>query len=102
MSGLKKRATNNARVTRNNGAEKTSTVLKEGIPNDRKRTTSASPVVGVSIGSTINMGDFQSLRVDVWLSDEVRSNETVENAYARVTKTVNETLHEIVDSYTDD
>lgn len=97
---LSEQAEQNASVTK--GTSKNQTVLKEGVPNDhfRKRhNNSSSPIVGVSIGSTLNMGDYESLRADVWLSDEVREGETVAQAYQRVTSIVDETLQNIVNQY---
>ena len=99
-SSLKDNAVKNARVTK--GSSKNQTTLKEGVPNDHSRKhfgVSETPVVGVSIGSTLNMGDYESLRVDVWLSDSVRERETVQQAYERVTAVVDETLKEIVSQY---
>ena len=96
---LEKKARENATVTK--GTSKDQKTLKEGKPNDhsRKHLDGAVPVVGVSIGSTINMENYESLRVDVWLTDSVHEDETVEQAYARVVKTVDETLQEIVSQY---
>lgn len=96
---LSEQAQENATVTK--GTSKSQTTLKEGKPNDhsRKHLDGNTPVVGVSIGTTLNMGDYESLRVDVWLTDTVASNETTEQAYARVVKTVDETLQEIVSQY---
>ena len=69
-------AEENASVTK--GTSKSKTVIKEGKPNDpsQKHLNTDTPTVGVSIGTTLNMGDFESLRVDVWLTDKVASNET--------------------------
>ena len=97
---LAEQAEQNASVTK--GTSKNQTVLKEGVPNDRSRkrhNNSSAPIVGVSIGSTLNMGDYESLRADVWLSDEVREGETVAQAYQRVTSIVDETLQNIVNQY---
>ena len=98
---LKTQAEENAQVTR--GTSKDQEVLKKGVPNDHSRRldNSGNTVVGVSIGSTLNMGDYQSLRTDVWLSDTVNDGETVEQAYERVTKIVNDTLQEIVSTFSD-
>ena len=98
---LKTQAEENAQVTR--GTSKDQEVLKKGVPNDHSRRldNSGNTVVGVSIGSTLNMGDYQSLRTDVWLSDTVNDGETVEQAYERVTKVVNDTLQEIVSTFSD-
>lgn len=95
---LREQAEENATVTK--GTSKNQTVFKEGVPNDHSRKhLNSDAVVGVSIGTTLNMGDYESLRVDVWLTDKVASNETKEQAYARVVKTVDETLQEIVNQY---
>ena len=95
---LSETAKENATVTK--GTSKEQEVVKQGIPTDlHTKQKSLRPTVGVSIGSTINMGDYQSLRADVWLTDEVAEDETTEQTYARVTKIVHDTLEQIVDSY---
>lgn len=55
--------------------------------------------VGISIGTTINMGDYESLRVDVWLTDTVDDNETQQDAYSRIIPIVDKTLNDVVNSY---
>lgn len=95
---LSEQAQENATVTK--GTSKNQTTLKEGKPNDHSRKhLDNTPTVGVSIGTTLNMGDYESLRVDVWLTDTVSPKETVEQAYARVVQTVDNTLQEIVSQY---
>lgn len=96
---LSEQAKENTTVTK--GTSKNQTPLKEGVPNDhaRKHLEENVPVVGCSIGTTLNMGDYESLRVDVWLTDRVAPRETVEQAYARVVQTVDKTLQEIVSQY---
>ena len=96
---LSEQAKENTTVTK--GTAKNQNVLKEGTPNDhaRKHLEENTPVVGCSIGTTLNMGDYESLRVDVWLTDRVAPRETVEQAYARVVQTVDKTLQEIVSQY---
>ena len=96
---LSKVAEENATVTK--GTSKNQSVLKEGRPNDhsRKHLNGDNPVVGVSIGTTLNMGDYESLRVDVWLTDTVEATESTEQAYARLVKTVDKTLQDIVNQY---
>lgn len=98
---LTEQAVDNAQVTR--GISKNQSVLKKGLPNDHstKHFTSEAPVVGVSIGSTINMENYESLRADVWLTDSVKENETIEQAYQRVIKIADETLQGIVNQYTE-
>lgn len=96
---LSKSAEENARVTK--GTSKNQEVLKEGIPNDhsRKHLDGQTPVVGASIGSTLNMENYESLRVDVWLTDRVNGNETVQQAYERIVQVLDETLQSIVSQY---
>lgn len=96
---LREQAEENAMVTK--GTSKNQEVLKEGVPNDhsRKHLDSNVPVVGVSIGTTLNMGDYESLRVDVWLTDTVLETETVQSAYQRIVGTVDSTLQDIVNQY---
>lgn len=91
-------AEENASVTK--GTSKEQEVLKEGVPRDMH--TIQKPLcktVGISIGSTLNMGAYQSLRADVWLTDEVAEGETFEQAYARVFKIAHDTLEQVVDTY---
>lgn len=96
---LSERAEENATVTK--GTSKKQEVLKEGKPNDhsRKHLDGNVPVVGINIGTTLNMGDYESLRVDVWLTDSVNKDETVQQAYERVVSVVDETLQSIVSQY---
>lgn len=95
---LSEKATANAQVTK--GTSKEQKVLKEGVPNDHSRNhLTNTPTVGISIGTTLNMGDYESLRVDVWLTDSVQEGETFENAYGRITQVVDETLQDIIGQY---
>lgn len=96
---LSQTAKDNATVTK--GTSKNQSVIKEGIPNDhsRKHLEDTTPTVGASIGTTLNMGDYESLRVDVWLTDTVGKNETTHQAYERIVKIIDETLQGIVSQY---
>jgi hypothetical protein len=40
--------------------------------------------VNVTLGYTLNLGNFQSLRVDIGVVDSRRDNETVNEAFERV------------------
>lgn len=96
---LVQKARDNATVTL--GTSKNQQILKQGVPNDhsRKHLDGNVPVVGVSVGITKNMDNYESLRVDVWQTDKKADNESMEEAYARVTKTVSSVLQEIVNEY---
>lgn len=95
---LNEQAVKNTQITK--GTSKEQKVIKEGVPNDhsRKHLTNV-PTIGVSVGTTLNMGDYESLRVDVWLTDSVQEGETFETAYSRVTQVVDKTLQDIVCQY---
>ena len=100
LKKLKKQAEDNTSVTK--GTNNNQEVLKVGTPNDhsRKHLTSET-VVGASVGSTINMDNYESLRVDVWLSDTVKEDETVEQAYERILGVIDSTLKGTVESYSE-
>ena len=42
------------------------------------------------------MGDYESLRVDVWLSDTLKPDETVQEGYERIETILNEVLESTV------
>ena len=96
---LKKQAEENLSVKRNKKVE------KEGVPLDHA-SKHGVPIqtrsVGMNKGITRNMGDFESLRVDVWLTDFVADDETSQEALARVEEIIDETLEEAVLSMIDD
>ena len=64
---LKNKAEVAARKRNNDGSE---SELKKGSKADSsiKAHKTGVPLIGMSKGVTKNMGDFESLRVDVWLS----------------------------------
>lgn len=95
---LKRRAEENTNVTR--GTSKEQEVLKNGTPNDyvNKREDN---IVGMSLGITKNMDNYESLRVDCWLQDRVEDGETKKEAFNRVNKVLDEVLQETVQAYID-
>ena len=40
--------------------------------------------VNVTLGYTLNLGNFQSLRIDLGITDSRRDGETIEDAFIRV------------------
>lgn len=96
---LKKKAEANTSVKR--GKE----VIKEGLPSDHSKKHGVpiqARMVGMNKGITRNMGDFESLRVDVWLTDYIEEGETAQEALERVESIVDEVLEEAVLSMVDD
>ena len=48
--------------------------------------------VSVTLGYTLNLGNFQSLRLDLGVSDSRKNGETVDQAFERVYKFVEDKL----------
>lgn len=74
--------------------------VKEGKPLDhaiKHNKLKNTKTVGMSIGATVNMGDYQSLRVDCWLTDEVGEEETHEEALLRIGKIAKDHLDYEID-----
>ncbi len=57
---------------------------------------SLKPRVRVSAGTTLNVGDFNSVRYDVAIEDSPREGETVLQAYKRIEAFVDSQLEEKV------
>lgn len=96
-ASLRQEAEKNASITRKvAGGEPT--VIKKGIPLDHssKHTPYAGAQFGLSKGVTKNMDNYESLRVDVWLTDTVQEGETPEEAFIRVESIVDRVLEEAV------
>ena len=55
-----------------------------------------STKVNVTLGYTLNLGNFQSLRLDLGVIDSKRDGETTEQAFDRVYKFVEDKLAEKV------
>lgn len=101
---LQAQARENTTITRGSKREGISTI-KAGKPLDHevKQTTAkkkndlfVGQTFGISKGVTKNMDNYESLRVDCWLSDVVREGETVQEAFARVESIIDEVLEESV------
>ena len=90
----------NTTVTK--GTSQSQEVICEGTPLDHHIKHSPTidktkRVVGVSVGSTINMGDYQSLRVDCWITDELLECETQSEGLQRLTDIATEHINRMVD-----
>ncbi len=80
---------------------KKETVLEEkGNFADIPQKQSGNPgVIGVSLGITKNMGDFNSLRVDAWITDTIQEGETKEEAFNRNLEFLDKMIDDTVKSY---
>lgn len=106
---LKNQVEENTTVTRKKSLGGTET-LKSGKPLDHEQkhqahkcacATKSNEVVGVSLGITKNMDNYESLRVDCWLSDEVQEGETKKEALKRLTEIAEVHLEEVALKYID-
>lgn len=96
MKIKKKKAEENTTVVKKKYGEPDQ-VLQQGVPNDHHRKQECeTTTVGVNLGVTKNMDNYESLRVDCWLTDVVAEDETIEEAYERVLEIVGETLEKTV------
>lgn len=66
-----------------------SEVVNNAVVND-------STKVNVTLGYTLNLGNFQSLRIDLGIVDSRRDGETVNEAFERVYSFVEQKLTEKV------
>ena len=104
----KDEARRNATITKKTGREAPVTIQK-GVPLDHsvkhdsyenaKFGMSDRPKVGANIGCTLNMENYESMRIDCWLTDEVRDGETFEQAFARVLEIVQNQVEEVAEQY---
>jgi hypothetical protein len=74
--------------------------VKSGTPLDHTVKHNPADLTGVKFGMskgiTKNMDNYESLRVDVWLTSETREGETEKEAFARVEALIDEVLEESV------
>lgn len=93
---LAKKAEENTTIQKKTSGEVET--LKSGTPLDHsnKHFSSPLPVVGMSKGVTKNMDNYESLRVDVWLSDTVQPEETPEQAVTRIEAFIDKALESAI------
>ncbi len=77
------------------------TVVKQGKPIEKhppERVYAGQPF-GMSLGITLNMDNYESLRIDCWLSDKIGEDETPTNAFARLQKILDEVVEDVSREY---
>lgn len=104
----KENARKNTTITKKVGREEP-TVIKAGTPLDHsvkhnsyegaKFGMSDRPKVGANIGCTLSMGNYESMRIDCWITDNVQEGETFEQAFARVLAIVENQVEEVAEQY---
>lgn len=85
-----------------------SDVIKAGTPKDHvikyvpKESSGVKegfcPKIGLSKGITKNMDNYESFRVDVWLTDELLPGETPEEGLKRLSEIIDKQIHLEVDA----
>ena len=105
---LKQKAEANTTITKKVGREAPETV-KQGLPLDHTTKhnpyanaqfgMSSRPKVGANIGCTLNMDNYESMRIDCWMTDEVQEGESFEMAFARVLNIVQTQVEEVAEQY---
>lgn len=93
----KEKARHNTSISKKVGRDEP-TVIKSGTPIDHsvKHSPYEGAKFGMSKGVTKNMENYESLRVDVWLTGEALPGESIQEAYARVEEIIDEVLEESV------
>lgn len=84
----------NQKVKSNLNVATKSKTVKKGklVDSTDKIPKSNSRVVGVAKGVTLNMGDYESMRIDVWASDFIKDNETISQAETRIAREIDALL----------
>ena len=76
MSNLKRRPQVTVKKSgRDRDGNPIDVTVKDGVPVEHTEKHFNSPCIGMNKGVTVNMGDYQSLRVDVWLSLPLSDNQ---------------------------
>ena len=87
----------------NTSVKKNKEEVKKGVPLDHKNKHNLDmhnpKMVGASLGVTLNMGDYESARIDCWLTDSVRENEDVDSAFNRILSALESKVEEVADNY---
>ena len=102
---LEEKAAENLNAEVRNGSTKDVTNIKKGNvvdPSQKHKDcieTQKGTRVGFNLGTTLNMENYESLRADVWISDEVQSGETIEDAIHRLKNICEEQLNSFVEEY---
>ena len=70
------------------------------IENKTKPHNTLENTVGVSVGTTVNLGNYESYRIDVWATDHIRTGETAKQAITRVQKVLDNHIIDVRKSIT--
>lgn len=99
MAKTIKKKTLHKKVQENTTVEKGGKVIQEGNPTPVKFCANA---VGLSVGVTINLGDYQSLRIDSWLSQEVKEGEDRNAIFNELAQEIQENIEYVNGLFTEE
>lgn len=91
---LKKVAEKNVKVVTKKGSEPEK-VVKEGMPLDhalKHDPLDLKEKIGMSKGVTVNLGDYQSVRVDCWLTTSQENGENIQQTYNRISEIITDRI----------
>lgn len=93
----------NTTIVKNKGRQDEE-IIKEGVESPIKAThkNTSLNTVGLSIGVTLNLGDFQSLRIDCWGQQEVESPDDREETLLELTEVLQEHITYVADVMQDE
>lgn len=77
--------------------------VKDAVPVEHSEKHFSRPCMGMNKGVTVNMGDFQSLRVDVWISLPLSDNPTrkeIAQTHSQLADYIDRILDEEIDKET--
>lgn len=73
--------------------------MPRDTPIKKPRELDIGDRIGASFGVTLNMGEYQSLRVEAWAESTRRSGEEVEDAFKRLYDIVEREANRKADEY---
>lgn len=77
-------------------------VIQEGTSPRKINKTTSNNVVGLNIGVTINLGDFQSLRIDCWASEEIALEDDKQAKLLELTEVVRDHINYVAQEMQED
>ena len=75
-------------------------VLQEGEPIPPRFSTANQ--VGLNVGVTINLGEFQSLRIDCRISEEVKEGDNRQEIFNSLVKEIRDNIDYVSEEFTAD
>lgn len=94
---VKRQAEENLNVTK--GTKDNQRVVKQGIPLDHSRKHLSSNTIGANMGYTMNMGDYESMRADVWATVDLEEGQSLNEGFNKLIGFLDKKLKEALSYY---